>query len=228
MTVKAIFLDFYGTLVYEDDEILRTIVGQIHRSAEEDNDAESIGKYWWSSFSELFRASRGEHFESQRTLALRSLQETISRFGSTCRAEELIAPQYEHWVRPPLFDDTLPFLHAVREQGIPAYILSNIDTADVLAAALHNGIETQGVITSEDVRSYKPDPELFHEALSRYRLKPDEVIHVGDSLTSDVAGAQGAGIRAVWVNRFRKAAPDTIRPEFTVTGLREIERIVGR
>jgi HAD superfamily hydrolase (TIGR01549 family) len=44
------------------------------------------------------------------------------------------------------------------------------------------------ILTSEDVKSYKPRPELFLEALRRNNVKPDEVIHIGDSITSDGRG----------------------------------------
>jgi FMN phosphatase YigB (HAD superfamily) len=41
-------------------------------------------------------------------------------------------------------------------------------------------------------------------------LRAEEVVHVGDSLTADVAGAQAAGIAAVWVNRRKRPVPDGI------------------
>jgi FMN phosphatase YigB (HAD superfamily) len=35
-------------------------------------------------------------------------------------------------------------------------------------------------------------------------LHADEVIHIGDSLSSDVKGASSVGIKAIWLNRFNK------------------------
>lgn len=32
-------------------------------------------------------------------------------------------------------------------------------------------------------------------------LAADEVVHIGDSLSSDVKGASSVGIKAIWVNR---------------------------
>ena len=40
-----------------------------------------------------------------------------------------------------------------------------------------------------------------HVAGTALGLGAHEVVHVGDSLRADVAGAEAAGIRAVWVNR---------------------------
>jgi putative hydrolase of the HAD superfamily len=45
----------------------------------------------------------------------------------------------------------------------------------------------------------KPDPAPFHAVLSALGAEPSMAIHIGDSLASDVAGAQAAGIDAVWL-----------------------------
>jgi len=66
------------------------------------------------------------------------------------------------------------------------------------------------VFTSEDARAYKPRRELFDLALGETGLRPEEVIHIGDSLSSDVGGAASAGIRALWLNRSGKAAPEGV------------------
>ena len=67
-----------------------------------------------------------------------------------------------------------------------------------------------GVFTSEDARSYKPRKELFELALTETGLAPEEVVHIGDSLGSDVNGAASAGIAAVWLNRQGRAVPDGV------------------
>ena len=43
----------------------------------------------------------------------------------------------------------------------------------------------------------KPAPEPFHRALDALGVGPDRAVHVGDSLRSDVAGANAAGLRSV-------------------------------
>jgi len=45
----------------------------------------------------------------------------------------------------------------------------------------------------------RPDPRIFHEALSRLGARPDEAVMVGDDEEDDVAGAAAAGLRAVLV-----------------------------
>jgi len=43
----------------------------------------------------------------------------------------------------------------------------------------------------------KPAPEPFDRALDALEVDPDRAIHVGDSIRSDVAGANAAGLRSV-------------------------------
>ncbi|HTY82158.1 MAG TPA: HAD family hydrolase [Dehalococcoidales bacterium] len=56
------------------------------------------------------------------------------------------------------------------------------------------------VVISGDVGVKKPDPAIFHIGLQQIGLKPDEVVHVGDSL-DDVLGAASAGVTPVLIQR---------------------------
>ncbi|MBW7474732.1 HAD family hydrolase [Paenibacillus oenotherae] len=225
MRLKAIFLDFYGTLVHEDDEIIPIICEQIKLgSADQQCDSRAIGSHWWKVFSGMFQNSFGESFKTQRELGIASLAETIAHFNSNCIADELIKPQFAHWKQPRIYEDTLPFIEQFNV--LPLYILSNIDTPDLIEAAACHGIAVTDIITSEDVRSYKPRPELFLEALRRYGLLPHEVVHIGDSITSDVAGAGSVGIATIWLNRLNKPKPEGITPDYICSNLNEARQVL--
>ena len=57
------------------------------------------------------------------------------------------------------------------------------------------------VVISGEVGFAKPDASIFRLALNKLPVEPENVWHVGDSLTTDVAGAKAAGLTAVWLNR---------------------------
>ena len=60
----------------------------------------------------------------------------------------------------------------------------------------------------------KPDPRIFEITLDQMQLTPDDVVMFGNSLTSDIAGAVNAGIRAVWLDRLCEGTtnlPDEVR-----------------
>ena len=51
-----------------------------------------------------------------------------------------------------------------------------------------------------DVRSLgKPDPAIYRPVLEQLALPPEQVLAVGDSLRTDIAGAIGVGLAACWV-----------------------------
>ena len=53
-------------------------------------------------------------------------------------------------------------------------------------------------------------------------MAADEVLHVGDSLHADVAGARAAGIAAVWVNRRGRPVPDGMDPASVISDLADL------
>lgn len=55
-------------------------------------------------------------------------------------------------------------------------------------------------VFSDEVRVRKPDTRIFEIAADALELAPREIVHVGDDLTADVAGAEASGMRAVWFN----------------------------
>lgn len=70
----------------------------------------------------------------------------------------------------------------------------------------------------------KPEPPLFRIALQRLGLRPADAAMVGDSVTSDVAGARAVGMRAVLY------APDGAAPEaadVVVRSFAELAELAG-
>ncbi len=204
--IKAIFIDFYGTVVFEDGEIVSKISQRIFETGNAQS-VSQVDSYWWDRFRTLFENSYGENFRTQRELETKSLVDTIQHFGSSEDGVSLSNEMFEYWVKPPIFEESKQFF---RECPVPIYIVSNIDRADILAAIDFHSLNPKDVFTSEDAKSYKPRKELFEFALKRAGLSPDEVLHIGDSLSSDIKGAYSVGIKPIWVNRSGKAIPNKV------------------
>lgn len=204
--IKALFVDFYGTVVHEDGAVIKVIT-QMIKDTGDGSDTSDIDSFWWNDFQTMFFNSFGDAFETQRELERKSLDHTIERFSSSADAIKLSDMMFEHWMKPPIFEESKEFFS---KSPIPVYIVSNIDTSDIMCAIEYHGLNPAGVFTSEDARAYKPRRELFELALSETGLKPDEVIHIGDSISSDVKGASALGIKTLWLNRFGKDVPDGV------------------
>lgn len=201
--VKAVFIDFYGTVVHEDGEVIKKVCQDIFDSGKVQNKSE-IDAYWWKEFQTAFHAAHGENFVTQRELEYQSLAKTIQYFQSSADAVALSNLMFDHWVKPPIFEESKQFFE---ECPVSIYIVSNIDTKDILEAVTFHELKPAGIFTSEDAKSYKPRRELFEYALNATGLKADQVVHIGDSLGSDIKGAASAGISAVWINRSAKEVP---------------------
>ena len=52
---------------------------------------------------------------------------------------------------------------------------------------------------------------MFEYALKAIGLKPEQVVHIGDSLSSDVKGAMTVGIDTIWINRGGRQVPKGVK-----------------
>ena len=79
------------------------------------------------------------------------------------------------------------------------YLLSVITNGNVIATRIgfeHFQLSLRG---GEQGRA-KPHQDLFHQTAHYFGVKPNEILHIGDNLTTDVQGAIQAGCQAAWIN----------------------------
>lgn len=87
--------------------------------------------------------------------------------------------------------------------------ISGLGLAETFEVVVHAGYDTAA----------KPDPEPFHRALSTLDVAPENAVHVGNSLTSDVAGAHNAGLASAWLDQGTEPDP---RPHYTLQSMTEL------
>nr|MCR5204697.1 hypothetical protein [Lachnospiraceae bacterium] len=80
--IKALFVDFYGTIVHEDGEVIKKITDIIQKTGVIEDKSE-IDSFWWKDFQTMFQNSYGDTFETQRALEEKSLEHTLAKFQST-------------------------------------------------------------------------------------------------------------------------------------------------
>lgn len=129
--------------------------------------------------------------------------------------EALLASLHFH-----AYADAEPALREYRARGLRLVVVSNWDVS------LHGVLENVGlsplldsILTAAEAGVRKPAPAIFAHALRLANVSPADALHVGDSLTEDVAGARAAGIRPVLVSRGPGDPPAGVR---TVRSLGEI------
>ena len=102
------------------------------------------------------------------------------------------------------FEHAADVLRALRRR----YVLGALTNGNADVHRLDIGPLFHFAIQAGDVGMSKPAPAMFEEAMRRTRLGPAEIVHVGDHLENDVAGAKRLGWYTVWVNRAKAPGPD--------------------
>jgi putative hydrolase of the HAD superfamily len=83
------------------------------------------------------------------------------------------------------------------------------------------------VLISGDIGFGKPDARLYAMLLARLQVPANKTLMVGNNLTTDIQGAQNAGIRAVWVNRSKTIRDAAIVPDWEISSLMELPSILA-
>lgn len=111
-----------------------------------------------------------------------------------------VSPLFE--VPPYLNLDARKVLQQLKDQNKLIGLICN--TGRTPGFSLRKFLQKKGVaeyfdimLFSNDVGIRKPDPRLFQKATQKLKVKPHEVIHVGDNLKTDVWGAKNAGLKAI-------------------------------
>lgn len=83
------------------------------------------------------------------------------------------------------------------------------------------------VIFSQDYKVEKPDQKIFQIAVEKAGCLKQEIVHVGDSLESDIIGAKNAGIKSVWINRNKLENKLGIKVDYEISSLLDLLEILS-
>ncbi|HEX4110446.1 MAG TPA: HAD family hydrolase [Solirubrobacteraceae bacterium] len=100
---------------------------------------------------------------------------------------------------------------ALRRAGIAVVVVTNSDghaeenlrEARICQVGDGPGERVAAIVDSRLVGSEKPDTEIFRVALARAQVDRAAVMHVGDMMSTDVAGARRAGIAPIHLDPAR-------------------------
>lgn len=97
---------------------------------------------------------------------------------------------------------TVEALERLKSSGLKLAIVSNAD-GRVEADAKRYGLAPyfDVIIDSDVVGVAKPDPRIFHIALERLGVAPEETLYTGDIYSIDMVGARAAGVEAKLIDQ---------------------------
>ena len=109
------------------------------------------------------------------------------------------------------------------------YLLTNAVASVQKARFANSAIAPyfQGAFISEEVGVGKPDPAYFDYVFHAVPgLARDNALVIGDSLTSDIQGANNAGLPCCWFNPKGQPRPQGLRIDYEIRTLEELYAIV--
>ncbi len=209
---KAVLFDFWGTLVQQ-------------------------GAY--SPLKQTYRLMRirlpfGEFVEKfERVAMTKPYDDQMQMFRDAAEALEANVPD---WVIEKLvgvwnmnkllakpYPETIEALEALKKKGVKIAIVSNTPKLSVDGILEKFGLDKlfDAVCFSFDKGYLKNDAELFDAALNDLGVGKDDALMVGDSMETDIVGAENAGVTAVLIDR-----KETREYENKIKSLLEIEQFL--
>jgi len=160
-------------------------------------------------------------------IRLEAFRRTIAAIGSD--NPELAAHLNSNYLKHrfegiELYPDVLPMLGSIAGR----YVLGLVSNGNSYPDRCGLQGRFTFVILAQNVGVEKPDPAIFLQACREAGCSPEQLMHVGDSLATDVEGARGAGAVSVWLNRDRIPNHTDIRPDHEIHSLIELEDFLAR
>lgn len=209
--IKGLLFDFDGTLLDTNELIIQTFLHVL--------EPEFPGKFTREDMIPFIGPS---------------LMESFSTIDPN-RAEEWVR-QYRIWndkhhdELAKEFDGVTSTLYALREKGIRLAIVSTKALESLSKGIRLLGIEDliEVVVSMDDVKNVKPDPEPILLALKKLHLEKENVLMIGDN-PHDIIGGQNAGVRTAGVAWSLKGEGFLMqfKPDYMLHHMSDLLLIVG-
>lgn len=221
----ALFIDFYGTITTGDKQAVERTCRLVVEELGLTMPAPELAVVWGQRFFAALETANDGAFRNLFELERETLLETVEPMVGPFDPVPFVKHLKHYWADPTLQPETLEALNAL---DIPICCVSNADTEDIVIAVETLGVPLDRIITSEDARSYKPDGGIFRRALAAMEVSPERVMHVGDSLHSDVGGAALLGITTAWICREDRIFDvGEAKPDHKISSLLELRELLS-
>ena len=172
---------------------------------------------------------RGELTRDQ--VLVQRFQELFEKLSVSCDAESA-AKRYEHNLGIghyflPGAEEAMKHLASRYRLFLASNGTASVQDSRMKSAGLYPYFEK--VFISEQVGYNKPSKEYFDACFAQILgFRKPEALMVGDSLTSDILGANRAGIASCWVNPRKEPRREDIHVDYEIEKLADLEDLLDR
>ena len=222
--VKAILWDVDGTLLdflAAEKAAVQRLFGEFGLG--ECTDA-MVARYSAINDGYWKRLERGEI--TKREVLIGRFREFFTELGIDPDLAEPFNAKYQHALGDTVVhrDDSLKIVKALHGK-VRQYVVSNgtVVAQTKKLQRSHLGEWMDGVFLSEELGAEKPSPRFFEQVFAALPDIPKEdMLIVGDSLTSDMQGGLNAGVPTCWYNPKGQPRPADIAIDHEIIDLHQI------
>lgn len=226
----TIFWDLDQTLLNFDlsmDYAIRATFGQFGLTISDEIVAryDAINRSYWN------RLELGEITKEE--VILGRFRTLFAELGIDSVSPEEVQEVYQKELGSVYFymDGAKELVTRLRMEGYRQYVVTNGVNATQANKMKLSGLDQimDGVFVSEVMGYPKPRKEYFDGCFALLKdVRREECILVGDSLTSDMRGANNAGIAACWFNPEGRDKDIDVRMDYEIHRLEELLPILGQ
>ena len=182
-------------------------------------------------FHPMIENSRITNQEAHFEIALKKL---ISQFDISLNEDislkKLLEIYYlEVYSGRKLYPEVISVLNSLKNIGVRMGVVSNTTNPKFMK---DNEMQGAGLtpffdfaIYSTDTPYRKPHPSIFQLAIESLKMKPEEILFVGDNISLDIVGANNVGMKSAWINREGKNKSIDGEPDYELHSLTDLLRI---
>lgn len=204
--LRALTFDIFGTSVDWRSGVT-VEARRLGSQRSVDADWERVADHWRSLYIPYMnRVRRGQlpwtNFDQLHRMSLDQVLDDlgVAGFDGAARDELTLA-----WQRLPAWPDAAAGLAGLGKRFKVA-TLSNGNRSQQTELIRFAGLPFHRILSAEDYRHYKPDPEVYLGAVDALELQPEQVMMVA-AHKADLRAAQAAGLRAAFVERPLEKGP---------------------
>ena len=145
------------------------------------------------------------------------IQEAAKDLGVCLTAEQALSMQKEYkknQQKLQMSNTTISILELAKENNVKLGIITNglseHQWVKIKALGVERWIDRENIIVSGDYGINKPDVRIFEIMKEKLQLPNESLYYIGDSIENDIVGANNAGWKSIWINRYKQKSPKEV------------------
>lgn len=227
MKKRVLLFDADGTLLdfKKSEEVgLNHVFEEYHIS-----NPEACRAYYLQLNEQLWKGFEQGDFPKQHIFDVR-FQMMLDEFGIEGNGIEM-EQHYREWLNKGYhtIPGALTLIKALSENDYELYIVTNGVSKTQYQRLQESGLKPyfKAVFVSEDIGDQKPNKGYFDYVFAHIpNAQKEEMLLIGDSLSSDMLGANQAGIASCWYNPEHENNTTQAKPDFEISTLEDLWEIL--